>query len=343
MKAWRKRAPGPGLWCCDVPRPPAPGPGEVLVRVEAAGICGSDLHIEDWSGGYEFITPAMPVTLGHELAGRIAESGDPALPPGTPVVVIPSVTCGICAACQGGDPDRCIDRRGIGMTRDGGFAPFLLAPARNCLVLPPGFDPAIAALTEPLVIGARAVSVGGVGPGDRVLVLGPGAIGQAIALMAREAGAAAITVAGRDDSPRFGVLRRLGFDRLREVGDQGLAHLAAEGRFDVVFEAVGMPTLVAEALPLLRREGVLVIAGIHPRPAEIPLNTVVREQLQLRGTNRGRLADWRRTLDFVLRQGEALAPMVTHRLPLRDAPAGFAATRRRQATKVVLLPEPGDE
>lgn len=342
MKALRKLAPAPGLLLCDVPPPPRPGPGEVLVQVEAAGICGSDLHIEDWSGGYEFVTAAMPVTLGHELAGRVAESSDPALAVGTRVVVIPSVTCGVCAACQGGDPDRCIDRRGIGMTRDGGFAPLVLAPARNCLAIPEDFDPAIAALTEPLVIGARAVSVGGVGQGDRVLVLGPGAIGQAIALMAREAGAAEVTIAGRDDGPRFAVLERLGFDRLREVGDQGLAHLTAEGRFDVVFEAVGLPTLVAAALPLLRREGVLVIAGIHARPAEIPLNTVVREQLQIRGTNRGKSADWRRTLDFVLRQGSALAPMVTHRLPLRRGLDGFAVTRRREATKVVLMPEPGD-
>lgn len=341
MQALRKLSPAPGLFLCDVPCPPAPGPDEVLVRVEAAGICGSDLHIEDWSGGYEFITGSMPVTLGHELAGVVAESGPGGLAPGTPVVVIPSVTCGVCAACVAGDSDRCVDRRGIGMTRQGGFAPFVLAPARNCLVLPAGFDPGIAALTEPLVIGARAVSVGGIGPGDRVLVLGPGAIGQAIALMAREAGAAEITIAGRDDAARFAVLEKLGFDRLRAVGGQGLTHLAAEGRFDVVFEAVGMPTLVAEALPLLRREGVLVIAGIHPRPAEIPLNTLVREQLQLRGTNRGKLADWRRTLDFVIRQGAALAPMVTHRLKLRDALEGFAITRSRQATKVMLMP--GDD
>lgn len=167
MKALRKLAPAPGLLLCDIPRPPPPGPGEVLVRVEAAGICGSDLHIEDWSGGYEFITAAMPVTLGHELAGRVVDSGEPGLPAGTPVVVIPSVTCGRCAACLGDDRDRCLDRRGIGMTREGGFAPFVLAPARNCLPLPPGFDPAIAALTEPLVIGARAVAVGGVAPGDR--------------------------------------------------------------------------------------------------------------------------------------------------------------------------------
>lgn len=335
MRALRKLAPAPGLFLCDIPAPPAPGPREVLVRVEAAGICGSDLHIEDWSGGYEFIAGAMPVTLGHELAGRIAESAEPALPVGTPVVVIPSVTCGICAACTAGEEDRCLDRRGIGMTREGGFARYVLAPARNCLVLPEGFDAGIASLTEPMVIGARAVSVGGVSPGDRVLVLGPGAIGQTVALMAREAGAAEVTITGRDDAARFAVLRRLGFDRLVEAG-------AVSGRFDVVFEAVGIPELVAESLPLLRREGVLVVCGIHPRPAAIPLNTLVREQLQLRGTNRGKQADWQRAFDFVLREGVALAPMVTHRLPLRDGLAGFDLARRRVATKVVLMPEEAD-
>ncbi len=338
MKAIRKTLPAPGLLLCDIPSPAPPGPGEVLVRVEAAGICGSDLHIEDWSGGYDFITGAMPVTLGHEIAGRIAASGPGGLAPGTPVVVIPSVTCGDCAACLAGDEDRCVTRRGIGMTREGGFAPFVLAPAKNCLTLPGGFDPSIAALTEPLVIGGRAVSVGGVRPGDRVLILGPGAIGQTIALMAREAGAAEITVSGRDDAARFAVLRQLGFDRLVEA-DQ-VAGLG--GRFDVVFEATGVPEMIPAVLPLLRREGVLVVAGIYARDIALPLNTLVREQIQLRGTNRGKLADWRRTLDFVLRQGQALSPMVTHHFPLREGLEGFAVARRRLATKVMLHPEAAD-
>lgn len=306
------------------------------MRVEAAGICGSDLHIEDWSGGYEFLESAMPVTLGHEFAGRVLASGAGGLAVGTRAVVIPSVTCGACAACRAGEPDRCVTRRGIGMTRDGGFAPLVLAPAGNCLVLPDGFDAAIAALTEPMAIGARAVSVGGVGPGARVLILGPGAIGMTVALMARAAGAAEIIIAGRDDAPRFAVLRALGFDHLIE----GIAE--AEGRFDVVFEATGVPELVAAALPLLRREGVLVVCGIHPRPAALPLNTLVREQLQLRGSNRGKQADWQRAFAFVLDQGAALAPMVTHRLPLAEAQRGFDLARARLATKVMLHPGPAD-
>jgi 2-desacetyl-2-hydroxyethyl bacteriochlorophyllide A dehydrogenase len=341
MKALRKTAPAFGLELQDIAPPPAPGPGEVLVQVEAAGICGSDVHIYDWSGGYEFITPAMPVTLGHELAGRVVAQGpgvaEPA--PGTPVVVIPSVTCGHCHACTEGDPDDCLDRRGIGMTRAGGFAPQVLAPARNCLALPPGFDPSIAALTEPLVIGARAVSVGAVAPGNRVLVMGPGTIGQAIALMAREAGAAEVTLVGQDDALRLGVLRQLGFPRLFDLSEGPLERVLDRGKYDVVFEVTGVPAVVQQGLGLLKRGGVLVVAGIHPRPASIDLNILVREQQQLRGTQRGKRADWLRAFDFVVRQGARLAPMVTHRLPLERALEGFELARCKMASKVVLLPD----
>jgi 2-desacetyl-2-hydroxyethyl bacteriochlorophyllide A dehydrogenase len=348
VKALRKTEPAVGLQLLDVDPPGPPGPGEVVVAVEAAGICGSDVHIYDWSGGYEFITPAMPVTLGHELAGRVAAVGPgvDGLRVGAPVVVVPSVTCGVCPACTSGNDDACLDRRGIGMTRDGGFAAAVLAPARNCLALPEGFDPAIAALTEPMVIGARAVAVGGVGPGDRVLVMGPGSIGQTIALMARAAGAAEVVVVGADDALRLGVLRALGFDRLHDLQDGPLERVAGDGsgaKFDIVFEATGVPQVVQQGLGLLRREGVLVVAGIHPRPATIDLNGLVREQQQLRGSQRGKRRDWLRAFDFVVGQGARLAPMVTHRLPLDRAIEGFELARHKAASKVMLLPGGGAE
>jgi len=340
MNALRKTEPAFGLHLHEVAPPGPPGPQDVVVTVDAVGICGSDVHIYDWSGGYEFVTPAMPVTLGHEIAGRVAEAGAAAegLVPGTPVVVIPSVTCGVCPACTGGNEDACLDRRGIGMTRDGGFAAQVVAPARNCLVLPAGFDPAIAALTEPMVIGARAVSVGGVGPGDPVLVMGPGTIGQTIALMARAAGAGEVAVVGADDALRLDVLRRLGFDRLFDLNDGPLERLVGGRKFDIVFEATGVPEVIQQGLGLLRREGVLVVAGIHPRPATIDLNGLVREQQQLRGSQRGKRRDWLRAFAFVVEQGARLAPMVTHRLPLDRAIEGFELARKKAASKVVLLP-----
>ena len=338
--ALRKTRPAFGLELLDIPPVGDPGLGEVVVGVEAAGICGSDVHIYDWSGGYEFIVPAMPVTLGHEFSGQVRRAGPGVEAPrlGSSVVVIPSVTCGICQACISGDTAACLDRRGIGMTRDGGFAAEVLVPACNCLVLPEGFDPVIAALTEPMVIGARAVSVGGVAPGDRVLIMGPGTIGQAIALMARAAGAAEVMVGGADDRLRLDVLRRLGFDAVHDIRDGALEDFAGRRRFDVVFEATGVPQVVQQGLGLLRREGVLVVAGIHPHPANLDLNTLVREQQQLRGSQRGKRRDWLRAFDFVVAQGDRLSPMVTHRLPLDRALEGFELARRKAASKVVLLP-----
>jgi 2-desacetyl-2-hydroxyethyl bacteriochlorophyllide A dehydrogenase len=336
MKALRKTIAAFGLSLQDVPSPPSPRPGEVLVAVEATGICGSDVHIYEWTGGYEFIVPALPVTLGHEIAGRIvaAGSGVDSPSPGAHVIVVPSVTCGACAACTAGKPDACLDRCGIGMTRDGGFSSHLLAPARNCILLPDNFDPAIAALCEPLVIGARAVEVGAVKTGDRVLVMGPGTIGQAIALMARDAGATDIVITGLDDAPRLGVVHALGFDATIDIA----AHPMPAEKFDIVFEATGVPQVVQQGLAYLRREGVLVVAGIHPAPACLDLNTLVREQLQLRGTQRGKQRNWCHAADFVIRNAAALAPMVTHQVSLDDVLEGFDLARARIAAKVMVRP-----
>jgi 2-desacetyl-2-hydroxyethyl bacteriochlorophyllide A dehydrogenase len=336
MIALRKTEVAFGLSLHDIPSPHSPGPGEVLVAVDATGICGSDVHIYEWTGGYEFIIPTLPVTLGHEIAGRIAATGPGVGSPplGAQVIVVPSVTCGVCAACASGNPDACLDRRGIGMTRDGGFASHVLAPARNCILLPDNFDPAIAALCEPMVIGARAVEVGGVKPGDHVLIMGPGTIGQTIALMAREAGATGIVITGLDDAPRLGVVGALGFDA---AIDLSIHKLPAE-KFDIVFEATGVPQVVQQGLSRLRREGVLVVAGIHPAPACIDLNTLVREQLQLRGTQRGKQRNWRHAADFVIRNGVALAPMVTHQVSLSRVLEGFDLARARIAAKVMVRP-----
>lgn len=152
MRALQKTAPAFGLEWRDIPTPNHAQPDEVIVAVTAAGVCGSDVHIYEWSGGYDFLTQAMPVTIGHEFAGMVAAigSGVTGLRVGQAIVVIPSVECGVCEHCTEGRLDDCRDRRGIGMQRDGGFAQFAQVPAQNCLTLPDGFDPGIAALCEPL-------------------------------------------------------------------------------------------------------------------------------------------------------------------------------------------------
>jgi len=338
MQAVQKTAPEFGLELREVAEPSAPGAGEVLIDVTAAGICGSDLHIYEWSGGYEFVTPAMPVTLGHEFAGRVAALGPGVnLAVGDRVTVMPSVTCGVCAACVARDFDRCLTRKGIGMTRQGAFARRVLAPAINCVRLPDNVDDELAALTEPLTVGARAVESGEVRTGDRVLVMGPGTVGQTIAVMARAAGAE-VTIVGKGDPDRLACLRALGFERLVDLQDTSLAEAVGSQKFDVVFEATGVPATVNHGLNVLRRWGILVVCGIHAAHAPVDLNRLNREQLQIRGSNRASRATWARVVDLLTAEGERLRPMITHRLPLDRAIEGFELARQKVASKVLLLP-----
>ncbi|MEY4748084.1 MAG: hypothetical protein RIQ60_298 [Pseudomonadota bacterium] len=350
MLTLRKTTAAAGLQLLDLPAPTAAdlAPGEVLVRVRAAGICGSDLHVDDWTPSYAFITRALPVTLGHEFVG-VAETGPLA---GRRVVVRPSVTCGVCPACTAGRPDDCETRTGLGMTRDGAFAPWVRVPQRNCVPVPEGMGDGLAALTEPITIALQALRIGCGEPvgepdlrGRRVLVMGPGTIGQGIAVLARRAGAAQVVVSGFDDAARLDVLRRMGFEACVDVASHSLAEATRPhtggAHFDLVFEATGVPHTIAEALPLLRRNGVLVVAGIHARPLQLDLAPFVRRQQQLRASFRPPESDWPRALALMAELGEQMAPMVSHVLPLSRALQGFTLARGKQASKVLLCPEPG--
>ncbi|HVO88000.1 MAG TPA: alcohol dehydrogenase catalytic domain-containing protein [Casimicrobiaceae bacterium] len=344
MYALQKTRPSFGVELRDVPQPRAPGSGEALVAVGAAGLCGTDLHIYEWTPGYEGMTRAMPVTLGHEFAGSIAEvgAGVDGLVPGALVAVRPSVTCGRCEACVAGRDDDCTHRTGLGVTRDGGLASHVVVPATNCVLVPGDLDAEIAALTEPMTVCAEAVATGEVHAGARVLVIGPGNIGQGIALFAREAGAAQVVIAGRDDGLRLQVLRHMGFADTVDTRDaplsQALAPYLAQGLFDVVFEATGVPQVVAAALSVLRKRGVVVIAGIHPAPVTFDATRLVRAHQQIRGSYRAPPATWPRVIDFLGRHRDVVRRMITHKLPLDRAPEAFELARQRQASKVLVVP-----
>jgi 2-desacetyl-2-hydroxyethyl bacteriochlorophyllide A dehydrogenase len=345
MQALQKTQPVFGLELREIPAPAAPGAGEVIVSVGATAVCGTDLHIYEWSSGYEFMSNAMPVTIGHEFAGTIAAVGPGVrgIDQGALVAVRPSVVCGRCPACLAGDSDACTSRKGIGVTRNGAFAPFVTVPAENCIVVPGGTDAEIVALTEPMTVSAEAVDTGGVSRGSRVLVLGPGNIGQGIALFARAAGAAEVVIVGKGDAPRLECLRRMGFPATVDVGEraleEALAPYLAHGRFDVVIEATGVPAIVQQGLNLLRKRGVFVVCGIHPRPASVDLTRLVREQQQIRGSYRAPLATWTRVLDFLTANAALAREMITHRLPLERALEGFELARSKAASKVMIVPE----
>ncbi len=345
MKALRKVSPARGLELQDVPAIGRPGPGDVLLEIEAVGVCGTDLHIDEWTPSYHFMTPAMPVTIGHEFSGVVAALGEgvAGLRVGQLVSVRPSTVCGRCAACVAGTPDLCNTRKGIGVSRDGAFAPACIVPARNCVAIPDGVDADVAAMAEPLSVSHEAVRVGEVKAGDRVLVLGPGNIGQGIAVFARAAGARQVVVAGYEDGARMKVLRALGFGDLvdfAETGgvDAGLAPFLAEGLFDVVIEATGAAAVVASAMRALAPHGILVITGIHAAPVAIDLVALVRNHQQLRGSYRAREADWPNVVEFMRTHHAMLRHMVTHRVPLSRAYEAFDLARNKTATKVIVKP-----
>lgn len=341
MQALQKTCAAAGLELVEVPLPVVAA-GEVLVQVRATGICGSDLHVDDWTPSYAFITPSIPVTIGHEFVG-VAQSGPLA---GRRVVVRPSVTCGTCVACADGRHDDCERRRGIGMTRDGAFAAWVAVPQRNCVPVPDGLSDALAALTEPLTISMQALRIAGDVAGRRVLVMGPGTIGQGIAALARRAGARQVVVSGFDDAARFEALRAMGFDALVDVSAQPLAEgvqaHTGGAPFDIVFEATGVPETIGEALALLRRNGIVVVTGIHARPLALDLTPLVRNQQQLRGSFRPPESDWPLALALLAEMDTQLRPMVSHQLPLSQAREGFALAHGKQASKVLLWPEAAD-
>lgn len=343
MLALQKTSPAPGLDLVEVPEPAPPTGTDVLVRVEAAGICGSDLHVEEFSTGYDFMTPHLPVTLGHEFAGVVEAVGQDVadVAVGDRVTIWPSSPCGRCAACRADQPQNCTDKRTLGLMRNGAFAPRVLARAGGVFRLPDSMDFELGALTEPLCVAARAVTTAGLRPGARVVVLGPGTIGQGIAVMARLSGAGEVVVAGFDDAPRLDTCRALGFERLIDLsGPAGIAELhRLAGRVDVVFEATGKPASITEGLALLRTEGILVVTGIHAAAATFDPTALVRRKLQIRGSHGSRREDWRRVVDMLARHGESLRPMISHRLPLTDVRKGFALAQGRTASKVMIFPQ----
>lgn len=343
MLALRKAGPNPGLELSRVPMPAAPGEDEVIIEVAAAGVCGSDLHIEEWTSAYEFLTPHLPLTLGHEFSGRVSAIG-PGVTGwkiGDAVAVKPSKACGGCPACRDSRPDDCSRRAALGIHKDGGFAPYVCAPVSQLLPLPDTLDPVLGALAEPLAVSGAAVEAGGVGPGDRVLVLGPGTIGQGAALLARRAGAAEVVIVGVNDGPRFAALAAMGFDKLVDLAEPGgkerLAELAGDG-FDIAIEAAGAEAAVKTALTSLRLKGVMVAVGIHPEPPRTDLTMVARRQLQIRGSARGRHEVWVDVVNALATEPELFSHMVTHRMPLNQAAEAIEIGHRREASKILLLP-----
>ena len=327
----------------DVPTP-AVGAGELRVRVRTGGICGSDLHYFQ-HGGFGTIRIQQPMVLGHEVAGVIEEVGHAAsgFAVGERIAICPSHPCGLCKYCQLGLQNHCLDMRYFGSAMrmphvQGAFRREIVVGVRQAYRLADGVSDAEGAMAEPLAVALHAVNRAGPLLGTSVLVTGCGPIGALVVVAARRAGASFIAVTDVVAQPLRSA-RKVGADQTFNIAEQPDAlqpFSADKGRFDVLFEASGNERALHAGLDVLRPRGVIVQVGLSGGEMNLPINTIVAKEVDLRGTFRFH-EEFGVAVELINRGLVDLKPLVSATLPYRDAGRAFAlAADRSQSMKVLL-------
>jgi threonine dehydrogenase-like Zn-dependent dehydrogenase len=315
---------------------PAPGPDELLVRVLATGICGSDLAT--FRGAHPYKVP--PVILGHEFCGVVARTGARVrrFRPGELVCSASFASCGTCPSCAGGRANLCPAKRNLcHLGWDGTFAEYVVLREQMTFALPDGLDPEIGALAEPLSIAVHAVSMLGPPAGRRLAILGSGSIGLSCLLAARRVGFSSVACA--DLGPRKGELASaLGADAYIDAAQDGHIAHAAEvlGEADAAIVASGHRGVLDEAAALTRPGGTVVVVSYFDRPHEVALNSLVSRELAVRFSLLSTPADFRLAIGWLARGEISPRPLITHRLPLAQAAEAMSLMSGGQAGKIIL-------
>lgn len=329
---------GEGRWALEErPVPSVRNPEDVLLQVEACGICGTDLHILEVPPGH----PATPgVILGHEVIGRVVEVGPAVthLRPGDRVAVAPNLYCGVCRFCQRGLYNHCERFTTLGIFLDGGLAPYEVAPARALFPISPQVPLERAIFTEVLSTVVGGTLQARLHPGEHAVVLGCGPVGLLFLQVFRASGAGSLIAA--DIAPfRLEFARRAGADRVVNPREEDLEAVVREVTgigADVVVDAVG--TLMSTALRLVRPAGTVILFGMNAQArAEIAQYDITRREIRVVGSYVGR-----HTFPLAIQMLErgAIRPeeLVTHRLPLARFGEGLEHLRRGEAVKVMMVP-----
>ena len=318
---------------------PVDRPGWVVVRVEAASLCGTDTH--QYDGRVDTPFPRVP---GHDFAGRIESVGagvDPALI-GAPVAVKPSLPCGECADCSAGRLADCPRKRLMGLWSDGCLTEKVAVPLVNLVPRPDGVEAWQAALLEPLAVGLNTVDRLRIILGETVLILGQGPIGLALTRLCALSGAGRLIVTDAREAP-FAVSREYGATDCVNVAETDATKAIMEltdGRgADVVIETSGYPASSALVLDLVRKEGKVAHIGWANDLPPLPVIPIMAKTLTIFGVggNGGR-GQYERSLELVRSGRIDLTPMVTHRYPLEQVAEAFgtAASKDGGAIKVVI-------
>lgn len=318
----------------EVPEP-RPSQDEILIRVARCGICGSDLHMTREPA---FGTRSGSV-LGHEFSGEVVELGRGAqgFKVGDRVAVAPVRGCGRCPACLAGEPAWCAQM----MLQGGGYAELAVAKDRQCLRLPASTAVEDGALVEPLAVALHGVTLSGLAPGARVLVMGAGPIGLGVAYWARRLGATGVAVTDLTALQSQRAME-IGATAFVEVGEDVVRSVSAAlgGPPDVVFECVGRPGILASAIEHVRPRGLIVMLGLcTSMDSFVPFQAVSKE-VRILTSAFFNMGEYRAALDVLDGGRSAAKAMVTDTVPLSRMPAVFEALRQRTSQcKVMVRPD----
>lgn len=321
------------------PRPEV-RPGEVLVRVRYAGICGTDMLI--YSGKHPRVVP--PRVLGHEIFGCVVEANLPAeaeWKPEARVVVYPLISCGKCMPCREGNAHVCEKLGLIGIDVDGGFAEYVKATPEQLVMVPKEVTDEQAAVIEPLSVAVHAVRRSGFQVGDTVLVTGGGPIGNLVAQVLRAAGAREVIVS--ETKPfRREVAKRLGFSTIDpgcESLREALPRLIGDPFVDRVFEATGAPAVYQDAVRVCKVRGEITFVGLPKAPPEVDVFSLAFKEIQTTGVRVYARKDYLAAIALLQRRAVDVLTLITDRLRLHEADLGFQRMREADTSmKIVLTP-----
>ncbi|MFB3827248.1 MAG: zinc-binding dehydrogenase [Bryobacteraceae bacterium] len=345
MLALVKTRKGPGfLELREVPVP-VPGAGEVLIEVNASGICGTDVHVF-----HDRFPYWPPVILGHEFAGRVVELGPGVqyYKAGDRVVGEPHTqACGQCYLCRTGNIQICPMKRSPGWGIDGAFTRYLKMPERLLHRIPDEMSYDAAAVVEPTANAVHdVIERGGVQAGDFAVVLGPGPIGLLAALAARAAGARQVVIVGTpaDEPIRLPKARALGFDAVLSTGrdnpTDAVRDLTGGIGADIVIEASGAPAAIAGTVDLVRKKGRICAIGLTGRDGiDFPWDKAAFKVCDVVFNLSTGYTSWDRTIHLIARGLIPAGEIISHRMPLAEWRRGFDEIEAQRALKVLLIPE----
>ncbi len=339
-----KTAAGPGNVALMETADPQPGPGDVVIEVKAAGICGSDVHIRHGSMKFNM---RFPVVIGHEFSGTVAALGqgitDLALGERVTCETV-FATCGACMACRAGLLNLCADKQVMGYVYDGVFASYVRAPRRLVHRIPDNITFQEGAMIEPLACCVHAINeLTPIRPTEVVVVSGPGSIGVLCMQLAKAAGGYVVVTGTRADAGRLEMARQMGADRTVNVEDESLTDVVAgltEGRgADVFLECSGAAAAARSALAVTRRGGRHTQIGLFDREFPFDVAQIVYREMTVQGSIGSRRTSWPTTIKLLGSGLVNVAPLVKTVYPLAQWEEAFQVFETKSAIKVVLIPE----